>query len=129
MDPLYAAIATKIIEFAGLEQRVTVVVGTVSTRLQSLQSQYGVRAIDLLFIDHEKTQYLPDLKLIEQSGLLRAGSVIVGDNILYPGSPDFRAYLAGVDGRVYRTVEHDTVLEYGGGGRPKQDIVTVSTKL
>ena len=32
-------------------------------------------SIDLLFIDHEKTMYLQDLKMIEASRLLRKGSV------------------------------------------------------
>jgi len=125
-DPLHAAIATKVLEFAGLSSRVTVLVGTVETRLPALQAKYGVRSIDLLFIDHVKSLYLPDLKRVEAAGLLVAGSVVVADNVIRPGAPELLAYLRSEEGRLYHTVMHDTTLEYKSDIK---DAVTVSTRL
>ena len=129
IDPLHAAIATKIVEYAGLKDKVTVVVGTVSSKLSALRTLYGVSSIDLLFIDHDKRLYLSDLRLMEQSGLLQPGSVIVADNVIYPGAPDYLDYVRGLEGRAYRTVLHDTFVEYGHQGRDTKDAVAVSVKL
>ena len=125
-DPLHAAIATKVLEFAGLSSRVTVLVGTVETRLPALRSAYGVSSVDLLFIDHVKSLYLPDLKRVEAAGLLNPGSVIVADNVVHPGAPELLAYLQSEEGRLYRTTMHDTSLEYS---KDRKDGVTVSTRL
>ena len=89
----------------------TILVGTVETRLPTLQSKYGVKTIDLLFIDHVKTLYLSDLKRVEAAGVLIAGSVVVSDNVLYPGAPDLLAYLKGEEGRLYHTVMHESSIE------------------
>ena len=37
--------------------------------------------MDVLFVDHAKERYLPDLRLIEEAGLLRDGSVVCADNV------------------------------------------------
>jgi len=42
---------------------------------------------DLIFIDHIKNAYLSDLKLLESNGGVKAQTVVVGDNIIYPGAP------------------------------------------
>ena len=39
------------------------------------------RVYDLVFIDHWKDQYLPDLELIEAHELIRPGSHVVADNV------------------------------------------------
>lgn len=122
IDPLHSAIATKIVEFAGLKDRVTFLVGTVEDKLHQLQSKYGVSTIDLLFIDHHKAHYLKDLKQVEQLGFLKKGSVVVGDNILYPGAPDYREYVR--NNPNYVTKEHETHVEY----TTDKDIVTVSVR-
>ena len=54
IDALNAAIATKIIEFAGLRDSVTFIVGVVETKAESLKSKYGLDHVDLVFLDHEK---------------------------------------------------------------------------
>lgn len=92
IDPFNAAIATKILEFAGLKDVVTVVVGTVEPRLQYLQKQLAIERIDLLFLDHAKEVYKSDLIRLENAGLIQPGSVLVADNCLIPGCPDFGEY-------------------------------------
>jgi len=92
-NPLYAAIATKNIEYAGLSHRVKVLVGTAEKQLPTLKQRFNITHIDLLFIDHWKDRYLPDLKIAESTGLLSKGSVIVADNIIVPGAPGYLEYV------------------------------------
>lgn len=61
------------------------------------RSATEVPAIDLLFIDHEKSLYLDDLKIVESHQLLTAGSVVVADNVLSFGVP-LQGYLDHVRG-------------------------------
>ncbi len=48
---------------------------------------------DLVFIDHVKHAYLSDFLVLKEHGFLRPGTVIVADNILIPGAPDYKAYM------------------------------------
>lgn len=79
-------------------------------------------AFSLVFFDHAKDAYLPDLLFLESKGFIAQGSVVVADNILYPGSPDFRAYVK--QSPHYQWVEHESLLEYQ---TEKKDIVMVAT--
>lgn len=124
IDPLNAAIATKIIEFAGLSNRITVIVGTISSKLALLQSRYRIKTIDLLFLDHCKTAYLSDFKLIERGGLIKTSSVIVADNILYPGVPDYVEYIR--NNKQYDSTFYKGYLEYSD---TIKDGVEVSVRL
>eukprot|EP01116_Phalansterium_solitarium_P023598 TRINITY_DN835_c0_g1_i3.p1 TRINITY_DN835_c0_g1~~TRINITY_DN835_c0_g1_i3.p1 ORF type:complete len:258 (+),score=76.24 TRINITY_DN835_c0_g1_i3:73-846(+) len=81
VDPVCAAISSKIVEYAGLADRVRVVVGSAATVLPRLRDAHGVSRIDLLFIDHDKEAYIPDLRAAERLGLLPAGSLVVADNM------------------------------------------------
>merc|ERR1719174_2279871 len=42
IDPLYAAIATKMVEHAGLSDRVHVEIGTLADRLPAIHRKYGI---------------------------------------------------------------------------------------
>eukprot|EP00455_Lapot_gusevi_P018109 TRINITY_DN1981_c0_g6_i1.p1 TRINITY_DN1981_c0_g6~~TRINITY_DN1981_c0_g6_i1.p1 ORF type:complete len:258 (+),score=84.50 TRINITY_DN1981_c0_g6_i1:58-831(+) len=90
---LYAAIATKIIEFAGYSNKVKVIVGSSTDLLSRCSEEFKIDHIDVLFIDHWKELYLPDIKHVETLNLLRPGSVVIADNIICPGAPDYRAYM------------------------------------
>lgn len=78
--------------------------------LQTLHQQ-GVRTIDFALIDHVKHLYVQDLLVLQKNGLLRKGSVVVGDNILTPGSPEFRQYMK-EHTDDFSTTEHVSNLEY-----------------
>jgi len=123
-NPLFAAIATKLIEFAGLSSKVTVLIGTVETRLPTLMNRYKVAKIDLLFIDHRKELYVPDFEKVEQSGLIQSGSVVVADNILFPGCPEYAAYIR--NNPNYTSTFFEGFLEYSEVVR---DGVEVSVRL
>lgn len=112
-----AAVAQRIWTHAGVADRVSCVVGTIGdggTTLEVLQTGHGFGpgTLDLLFIDHDKDAYLPDLLAIVDRGWLHPGAVVVADNVGFPGSPKYRAYMAGQQGRAWRTVEHHTHVEY-----------------
>ena len=65
-----------------------------------------------MFVDHDKAAYLPDLERILGRGWLHAGSVVVADNVKVPGAPKYRAHMRQEEGRSWRTVEHETHVEY-----------------
>ncbi|MGH7804720.1 MAG: O-methyltransferase, partial [Candidatus Binatia bacterium] len=112
-----AAIARRILGHAGVGDRVTVVVGTLGDgggTIAKLESEHGFThgAIDFVFIDHAKAAYLPDLERIVERGWLRRGSVVVADNVKTPGAPEYRAHMQAEEAKRWRTVEHETHLEY-----------------
>jgi catechol O-methyltransferase len=66
----------------------------------------------MLFLDHDKDAYLPDLRSILDRGWLHRGSIVVADNVKIPGAPKYRAYMAEQQGKLWNTVEHKTHVEY-----------------
>merc|ERR1719210_2270915 len=64
VDPLFGAIATKIIEHAGQSGKVKVLTGTVETKLQSIVERVSPSGkADFVLCDHSKERFVPDLKL------------------------------------------------------------------
>lgn len=90
--------------------------------IPKLREKFGIEAFDLVFLDHWKDRYLPDTKLMEvrlvvtlqfgwnafpghsamtqflffqkqECGLLREGSVLLADNVICPGTPDYLEYV------------------------------------
>jgi catechol O-methyltransferase len=112
-----AEVARRILAHAGAAGRVTVVVGTLGdggATIEALRGQHGFGpgSVDFAFLDHAKDAYLPDLKRLEDEGWLHPGSVVVADNVRFPGAPDYRAFLKQNQGRSWRTTEHKTHAEY-----------------
>jgi catechol O-methyltransferase len=115
-NPDNAAIARRILHHAGVGDEVAVVVGTLGdgTTIEKLESEHGfaTEALDFVFVDHDKSVYLPDLKRIVERGWLHPGSIVVADNVRRPGAPDYRAFMQSEEGRTWRTTEHETHVEY-----------------
>jgi catechol O-methyltransferase len=112
-----ASIARRILDHAGVGDRVTVVVGSLAddgTTAATLEREHGFSrgALDFVFIDHDKDLYLPDLERIIERGWLHRGSVVVADNIKFPGAPGYREHMSAHEGKDWRTTEHETHLEY-----------------
>ncbi len=112
-----AEVARRIWTHAGVADRVSCVVGTIGdggATLDALERDHGVTpgAIDLLFIDHDKKAYVPDLMSILERGWLHPGSIALADNVRVPGAPDYHAYMREQEGKSWRTIEHKTHLEY-----------------
>lgn len=87
IDPLYAAIASKMVDYAGLNGRVSVEIGSVADRLPAIQRKFGLTgALDAVLLDHDVQSYLPDLQLLEKNSHINKGTVVLCDWSLYPGS-------------------------------------------
>ena len=76
--------------------------------------------MDFVFIDHWKDLYLKDLKLLESHGLLRKGTLILADNIIFPGAPDYLEYVQSSE--KYQTELIHSTLEYSD----KEDAIAKS---
>jgi catechol O-methyltransferase len=112
-----AEIARRILAHAGVEDRVTVIVGTLgdggeTIRALKRECNFTPGSLDLVFLDHDKKAYLSDLELILAERWLHPGSVVVADNILVPGAPAYRAHMRDNDGTLWHTTEHRTHAEY-----------------
>jgi catechol O-methyltransferase len=126
-----AAIARRVLAHAGVADRVSVVVGTLGdggATVEALERQHGFGpgAIDAVFLDHAKDAYLPDLQRILDRSWLRAGAVVVADNVKVPGAPEYRRHMREQEGRTWRTVEHRAHVEYQ---RLLKDLVLESVYL
>jgi catechol O-methyltransferase len=116
-SPANADIARRIWDHAGLGDEVTAVVGTLGdggSTINRLTAEHGFGegAVDFVFIDHDKAAYLPDLERITGEGWLHQGSIVVADNVRFPGAPEYRAHLREREGKTWHTAEHDTHVEY-----------------
>ncbi|OJK02006.1 hypothetical protein ASPACDRAFT_114484 [Aspergillus aculeatus ATCC 16872] len=103
----YAAVAQSLIEFAGLGDRVRVLVGEAKESLARVARELGGNtAVDLLFVDHWGELYLPDLLAAEKLGLLREGALVVADNVGMEGAGAYARWMEHgvheVEGRVVR---------------------------
>ncbi|MDQ3741708.1 MAG: O-methyltransferase [Actinomycetota bacterium] len=112
-----AEIARAILAHAGVDDRVTVILGTLGdggATIEALESEHGFGegTLDFVFLDHDKDAYLPDLETIVGRGWLREGAVVVADNVKFPGAPAYREHMRGREGTEWRTTEHETHAEY-----------------
>lgn len=128
-NPANADITRRILTHAGVQDRVDVVVGSLGdggATLDRLRQQIKPGELDLVFVDHAKEVYLSDLHLILDAGWLHPGSVVVADNVRFPGAPDYHAYMTAEEGKRWRTRTHETHAEYQ---TLIKDIVLESTLL
>jgi catechol O-methyltransferase len=117
LSPANAGIARRIWKHAGVGDRATVVVGHLGdggSTLERLRAEHGFSdgSVDFAFIDHDKAAYLSDLQRILSQRWLHSGSVVVADNVKFPGAPEYRAYMKEQEGKSWRTTEHKTHVEY-----------------
>lgn len=82
-----------VVELAGLNDIVEVIVGPSNEGIKSLHSSGKVDQIDMMFLDHYKPAYTTDLKLCESLGLIRKGTVLAADNVISPGNPPYLKYV------------------------------------
>uniref|UniRef100_A0A6I8PED6 catechol O-methyltransferase n=1 Tax=Ornithorhynchus anatinus TaxID=9258 RepID=A0A6I8PED6_ORNAN len=106
--PDFAAIARRLILFAGLQDKVQVLEGTSHQVIPQPRKKRDVATLDLVFIDHSKDRYLPDT--VPDGGLLRPGTVLLADNVIFPGAPDLLRYVRG--SRRFSCTHHPAHVEY-----------------
>ncbi|CAF1186754.1 unnamed protein product [Rotaria sordida] len=110
VNPESAATARRIHEHAGVENRIQIVLDQTDRAIPRLSKQFNVDSFDFIFIDHHKEAYLSDFKLLENVGLINRGTMIVADNIIYPGAPDYANYVR--NNPHYTSTFHESTLEY-----------------
>jgi len=96
VDPLFGAIATKIVEYAGYSSKVKILTGTVATKLHRIEELISPDPstqikYDFVLCDHSKEQFVPDLKILEKANLVGPGTVVMGDTTVYPGETSSEA--------------------------------------
>lgn len=112
-----AAIARRIWKHAGVDTRVSCVIGWfgdagVTLRRLAIEHDFAPGSLDFVFIDHAKDRYLADLRHLLDRNWLRPDATVVADNIKFPGAPDYLAYMREQEGNRWRTTEYETHLEY-----------------
>jgi len=121
-DPLGHAVSAKLIHFAGVSERVKTWYGYSGDCLKTMA--HNGMVIDFLFLDHGSSHYLPDLQLVLSLNLLREGSVVLADNVLYPGAPEYKEWI--LKQSFFKTEVNSTFIEYS---KTTRDEVLVSTYL
>ncbi|KAI9885018.1 MAG: hypothetical protein M1823_003186 [Watsoniomyces obsoletus] len=107
-NPVFAAVVMAVVDLAGLSDVVKVIVGPSDQSLRRLHEQKVLEQINFLFLDHYKPAYVTDLKLCEELGLIRPGSILAADNVIKPGNPPYLEY-------VRSSVEEKRKRLEGGG--------------
>ena len=86
IEPRYAELARKNLEYAGVSSKVTVVEGAVAEVLAELANEAEAtgQLYDVLFLDADKPRYLEFMAHAER--LLRPGGLLLADNVLRSGT-------------------------------------------
>ncbi|XP_060104927.1 catechol O-methyltransferase [Heteronotia binoei] len=106
----FVPFAKEIIEIAGVSDKVTILEGHSEDIIPQLKKKYEVEKLDFVFLDHWKERYASDTILLEECGLLRKGSVLLADNIIYPGAPEFIKYIR--NNKRFECTNYPSHLEY-----------------
>ena len=106
-SPANAELARRVVDHAGAQDRVTIVPGYLGDGGATIE-----RLKSAVFIDHAKEEYLPDLERILAAGWLHPGSVVMADNVRFPGAPEYQAYMTAQEGKRWSTRAHQTHAEY-----------------
>lgn len=127
----HADVARWAIDYAGLSDRIEVLTRAGSDAVDEARAFVNRvkgegRGTDVLFLDHAKERYLPDLKLYEDAGIVRQGTIVVADNVVYPGAPGYLEYVDSASKR-YDTRLLEAMFEYDQIW--KQDWVTPKDAL
>ncbi|XP_028848547.1 catechol O-methyltransferase A [Denticeps clupeoides] len=109
-NPKYAKVARQVIEFAGLQDKVKLIEGASGDLIPKMKELFGNVTFDFVFLDHWKDRYVLDTKLLEDCGLLRKGSVLLADNVICPGTPEYLAYVR--NNPRYKSTYYKSHLEY-----------------
>mmetsp|Transcript_24734 Transcript_24734/g.38158 ORF Transcript_24734/g.38158 Transcript_24734/m.38158 type:complete len:310 (-) Transcript_24734:408-1337(-) len=126
----HVATARRLLSMAGLESHVTVLLipemgvggmthdlgGFLATEIKSISQAAGRKPnykIEFLFIDHEKNLYLIDLQRLEGSGLIKKGTIVVADNVIFGRIAEYRGYVHSLSEKsIVETKTIETYVEY-----------------
>ncbi|KAL1968704.1 hypothetical protein VTN77DRAFT_1530 [Rasamsonia byssochlamydoides] len=115
INPVYAAVANMLVDLAGLRDIVRILVAPSHLSLARLVRDNAIDHVELLFLDHWKDRYLPDLWLVEQLGLLKPGvSVLAADNVLKPGAPEYLDWVRSSPAEKREKLKQQNTVDLGG---------------
>ena len=129
-SPQHAAVATWVLKRAGLADCAEVLVGLSSKLLPAVAARLGPAGADWVFLDHAKECYLEDTLALEALGVIRRGTLVAADNVVYPGAPGYLEHMAAPQ---YATRLVEAPVEYEQVWRKdwvvgKTDAISFSTK-
>lgn len=84
----FAEVARQVTTHAGLENHVEIRKGILASEIDALKGPF-----DVVLLDHWKDEYLPDLRRLEEAGLMQAGTIVVADNVGFFAVPDYLEYV------------------------------------
>nr|XP_054759480.1 catechol O-methyltransferase A-like [Lytechinus pictus] len=76
-----------------VSRSVQVIKGFSNKVIPNLKDEFNIDSFDYVFIDHVKSLYKADLILLEDHRLVRNETVVVADNMVIPGSPNYLEYV------------------------------------
>jgi catechol O-methyltransferase len=99
-NPVFAGVIMVLCSLAGLDN-VDIVVGSSTDEIKRLWKEGKLgkveggekMGLDFVFMDHLKPLYTDDLMVMEELGVVRKGTIVVGDNMIKPGNPRYRKYV------------------------------------
>lgn len=92
-NPEFGAVIASLVDLAGLSDIIKVIIGSSDASIKRLHKSGALNHIDMMFLDHYKPAYKTDLKLCEELGLVKPGSVLAADNVITPGNPPYLEYV------------------------------------
>ncbi|CAF4858138.1 unnamed protein product [Rotaria sp. Silwood1] len=103
-------IARIIFEYAGVTNRINIINDYTHNVIPYLSKNFNINSFDFIFIDHSKDVYLRDFKMLENVGLIKSGTMIVADNVIKPGTPDYLEYVR--NNSNYTSIFYEGKIEY-----------------
>lgn len=91
INPLFSSMANSVIKLAGLDHIAESRLGTLEKLIEKLKREHDT--FDFIFIDHAVVKFLPDLKLLEKFKMIHDETIIVADNTIFPGAPEYLSYV------------------------------------
>lgn len=90
----FANIAQELLRLVGLDHKVEIIVGPSHEKLVEFAANTGMpNSFDAVLIDHLKDIYVPDIRTLESLDLVQLGSLVMADNIIFPGAPEYIEYI------------------------------------
>jgi len=106
-------VAQSVLRLAKMEGHITPIFMKDEDSLSQTLQENGVTDIDFLLMDHDKPRYLRDLQELESSKMLREGSYVAADNVVFNRLDSYRNHMheLGLKGVVESRLE-EMNLEY-----------------
>jgi catechol O-methyltransferase len=123
-SPANATVARRLIDLAGIHEHISVLVLDLHREQTVVDLVKGVMdgnvCIDFVFLDHDKDAYLSDLCMLERSGLIRAGTHVAADNVVFARIDAYRDYVKSlVERGIVESRLVEGSIEYSGPDEDK----------